>query len=56
VVLADRSSVRDVTTLRRTASRLGARLELADVARGDGTPRHDPGRLAAAFGAIVGGT
>jgi uncharacterized cofD-like protein len=56
VVLADRSSVPDVGALRRTASRLGARLELADVARGDGTPRHDASKLAAAFSAIVGGT
>ncbi len=56
VVLADRSFVGDVAALRRTAERLGARLELADVARGDGTPRHDPGRLAAAFSAIVGAT
>jgi uncharacterized cofD-like protein len=56
VVLADRSCVGDVAALRHTAERLGARLELADVARGDGTPRHDPGRLAAAFSAIVGAT
>jgi uncharacterized cofD-like protein len=53
VVLADRSSVPDVAALRRTTDALGARLELADVARGDGSPRHDPGRLATAFARIV---
>ena len=32
----------------------GGRLVLADVAVGDGTPRHDPARLAAAYAAVMG--
>ncbi|HET6562595.1 MAG TPA: uridine diphosphate-N-acetylglucosamine-binding protein YvcK [Marmoricola sp.] len=56
VVLADVSSVRDVDALRRTAEALGARLRLADVSRGDGTPRHDPGKLASALSAVLGAT
>lgn len=56
VVLADRQSVVDVEALRRTTERLGGRLELVDVARADGTPRHDPARLARAFTAVVRGS
>jgi uncharacterized cofD-like protein len=55
VVLADPTCVADEPVLRRTAERLGARLVLADVARGDGTPRHDPDKLAAAFSAVMRG-
>jgi uncharacterized cofD-like protein len=55
-VLADRGSVRDVDTLRRTAEGLGASLELADVASDDGTPRHDPVKLAAALSAVLAAT
>lgn len=53
-VLADRSSVGDVASLEAAAARLGARLELADVARGDGTARHDPAKLERAFSRVLG--
>jgi uncharacterized cofD-like protein len=56
VVLADRGCVPDEAVLRRTAGQLGARLELADVALGDGTPRHDTAKLAAAFSLLLQGT
>jgi uncharacterized cofD-like protein len=55
-VLADRSSVHDVAALRRTTDRLGARLQLADVAMGDGTPRHHPAKLATALSEVLGAT
>ncbi len=41
--------------LRAAAEALGARLVLADLAVGDGTPRHDPARLAAAYERLVTG-
>jgi uncharacterized cofD-like protein len=58
VVLADPSAVDDLDELRSATDALGARLVVAPVARGDGTPRHDPLRLAAAYrdvfeGAVV---
>jgi uncharacterized cofD-like protein len=53
-VLADPSVVADAAALRRTAERLGARLVVADVAADDGSPRHDPVKLAGAFTAILG--
>lgn len=57
VVLGDRSRIHDEAALRRTAGELGARLVVADVAATDGSPRHDPVRLAAAYGEILrGGT
>ncbi len=56
VVLADVSSVRDVAALEATARRLGARLDLADVAVGDGTARHDPVKLAGAYATALGGS
>jgi len=52
VVLADRSAVSDADVLRRTTEQLGAELVVADIARGDGSPRHDPQRLAAAYAAV----
>lgn len=52
-VVADRSSVRQVEPLRRTAQRLGATLELADVASQDGSPRHDPVKLANVLSALL---
>jgi hypothetical protein len=52
VVLADAHSVPDPDGLRRTAVSVGAEVVLEDVARGDGTPRHDPTRLAAAYDRI----
>lgn len=56
VVLADRLAARaGVTELQKAADALGGRLVLADVAVGDGSPRHDPRRLAAAYADIVEG-
>jgi uncharacterized cofD-like protein len=49
VVLADGEAVGDPVPVRRAAQSLGARLVLAPVARGDGTPRHDPSALASAL-------
>ena len=52
-VLADPVTVRDADLLARAVARLGADLTVADVARGDGTPRHDAGKLAAAFAGVL---
>jgi uncharacterized cofD-like protein len=50
VVLADAGAVGDDrSVLVDAAAGLGAQLVIADIARGDGTPRHDPLRLAAAY-------
>lgn len=53
VVLADQT-VREsgLAELEETAAALGARLVVADVAADDGTPRHDPEKLAAAYARI----
>jgi uncharacterized cofD-like protein len=56
VVLADRVAVSGGTAeLEKAAGLLGARLVLADLAVGDGSPRHDPRRLAGAFARIFEG-
>jgi uncharacterized cofD-like protein len=56
VVLADRAAARgSITELEKAAGRLGARLVLADLAVADGSPRHDPLRLAGAFAQIFEG-
>jgi len=56
VVLADRSAARSgIAELEKAAEALGARLMLADVAMTDGSPRHDPYRLAAAYAEIFEG-
>jgi uncharacterized cofD-like protein len=56
VVLADRAATRGATAeLEKAAGLLGARLVLADLAMGDGSPRHDPLRLAGAFAQIFEG-
>jgi uncharacterized cofD-like protein len=56
VVLADREATRGQTAeLEKAAGLLGARLVLADLAMGDGSPRHDPRRLAGAFAQIFEG-
>jgi uncharacterized cofD-like protein len=56
VVLADRMAVHGATAeLEKAASRLGARLVVADLAVGDGSPRHDPRRLAGTFAQIFEG-
>ena len=53
-VLADRCSVGDdLDELRETVAASGAVLVLDDVCVGDGTPRHDPVKLAAAYGRIM---
>jgi uncharacterized cofD-like protein len=56
VVLVDERSVVDPARLRESAERLGARLEVDDVVADDGTPRHDPKKLARAYARIVGAT
>jgi uncharacterized cofD-like protein len=48
-VLADPSSVEDVTSLADVAATMGARLLIRQISVGDGTARHDPLRLAAAY-------
>jgi uncharacterized cofD-like protein len=48
-VLADPSAVEDAGTLSDVARTLGAKLLMRQVSLGDGTPRHDPLRLAAAY-------
>jgi uncharacterized cofD-like protein len=56
VVLADTKAVEGTTAeLEKAASLLGARLVLADLAMGDGSPRHDPRQLAGAFAQIFEG-
>jgi uncharacterized cofD-like protein len=55
VVLADEQMVVDTRGLMAAAQSVGGRLELAPLALGDGTPRHDPQRLARAFDAVFGG-
>ncbi|HWI42081.1 MAG TPA: uridine diphosphate-N-acetylglucosamine-binding protein YvcK [Nocardioides sp.] len=54
-VLADREFVgEDLDELEETVTALGARLVVDDVAMGDGTPRHDPAKLAEAYARIFG--
>lgn len=53
VVLADVDAVLDPRGLMATVEAAGGRLELASVAVGDGTPRHDPERLAAAYARVM---
>ncbi|HEU0103167.1 MAG TPA: uridine diphosphate-N-acetylglucosamine-binding protein YvcK [Mycobacteriales bacterium] len=55
VVLADTASVVDTHGLLSAVEACGARLVLAPVARGDGTPRHDPRLLGAAYDSIFSG-
>lgn len=52
VVLAEKEVVEDPATLEKAAEALGGRLVLARVAADGGVPRHDPARLAAAYGHI----
>ncbi len=53
-VVADTDAVADARGLISGVSALGARLLLAPVAAGDGTPRHDPKLLAAAYRQVLG--
>jgi uncharacterized cofD-like protein len=48
-VLADPGSVDDPITLAEVTASMGAQLVMRQVSLGDGTPRHDPLRLAAAY-------
>jgi uncharacterized cofD-like protein len=54
VVLADRQSVGDRPSLEREARALGAELVVADLAADDGSPRHDPTKLANAYAGVLG--
>ena len=49
VVLADRATVTDLAALQASATRIGAEVEIADVAEADGSARHSPDLLAAAL-------
>lgn len=51
-VLAD-SSMDGLDSLAELTDAIGARLVLADIAMADGSPRHDPQRLAAAYARII---
>ncbi len=53
VVLVDRGAVVDEDQLRGTAAGLGAELVIADVAADDGSPRHDPAKLANAYAGFM---
>jgi hypothetical protein len=46
----------DADQLEATVARLGAELVVADVSVEDGTPRHDPEKLASAYARIIGAT
>jgi uncharacterized cofD-like protein len=54
VVLGDEQAVVDADALRHAVEAVGARLVLAPVALGDGTPRHAPDRLAVAYAGVMG--
>jgi uncharacterized cofD-like protein len=54
-VLVDRSEAGDLGDLEALTEKCGARLVVADVARSDGTPRHDPEKLASAYAEILAG-
>ncbi len=56
VVLADRNLVDEPDVLQKAVRTLGGSLALADVAAEDGSPRHDPARLAQAFAQIFAST
>jgi uncharacterized cofD-like protein len=55
-VLVDPGSVHDEDALARAAAAMGADLLVADVARGDGTPRHDETKLQGAYAKALGST
>jgi uncharacterized cofD-like protein len=52
-VLADVRSVPDPSALDDAVKAAGARLVVADIAADDGSPRHDPAKLAAAYDGIL---
>jgi uncharacterized cofD-like protein len=53
VVLVDKATVVEEDRLRETAALFGADLVVADVAAEDGSPRHDPSKLADAYAGIL---
>jgi uncharacterized cofD-like protein len=55
VVLADEQMVVDTRGLMAAAQSVGGTLVLTPLALGDGTPRHDPQRLARAYAEVFGG-
>jgi len=54
-VLADVRSVPDHASLETAVEAAGARLVVADIAASDGSARHDPGKLAAAYDGVIAG-
>jgi uncharacterized cofD-like protein len=52
-VLVDRSGAGDLAELEALAGKCGARVLVADVAREDGSPRHDPEKLATAYAGVL---
>jgi uncharacterized cofD-like protein len=54
-VLVDRSWAADVPELEALAAKSGAQLRVVDVTCPDGSPRHDPEKLAAAYAGILAG-
>jgi uncharacterized cofD-like protein len=52
-VVADRTDTADLGELEELTDKSGARLRVADVASDDGSPRHDPEKLAAAYATIL---
>lgn len=54
-IVADPAAVEDVDAVTDRARAMGARLLLRQVSRGDGTGRHDPLRLAAAYRDVIEG-
>lgn len=52
-VLADRAAVPDLRRLTAACRAVGAELVVTDLAVGDGTPRHDPARLADAYARLL---
>jgi uncharacterized cofD-like protein len=55
VVLADRAATPDGRRLSRATAALGADLVVEDLAMGDGSPRHDPVKLAQAYAGFLNG-
>jgi uncharacterized cofD-like protein len=52
-VLVDRRTGGDLSDLERLAKTCGARMVVDDVARDDGSPRHDPAKLAGAYARLL---
>jgi uncharacterized cofD-like protein len=53
VVLVDRGTVVDEEQLQHAAAALGAEVVVADLAAEDGSPRHDPAKLANAYAGFL---